>query len=96
MFFWNITIQIQTRHVTNHKRKENTTISLMDWKIIMFNHEGVKTMKARVWKWFEVFQSSIHMSNLKCWLPKKYEGKGPNMHNPNQFMASQNPLYNNF
>jgi len=34
------------------------------------------------------------MSNLKSWSPKKYEVKGPNMHNPNQFMASQNLLYN--
>jgi len=35
------------------------------------------------------------MSNLKIWSPKKYEDKGPNMHHPNQFMASQN-LLNNF
>jgi len=37
---------------------------------------------------FEVFQSSFHMSNLKSWSPKKYEVKGPNTHNQNQFMAS--------
>jgi len=46
-------------------------------------------------KWFEVFQSSFHMSSLKSWSPKKYEDKGPNMYNPNQFMTSQN-LLNNF
>jgi len=33
------------------------------------------------------------MSNLKSWSPKKYEDKGPNMHNRNQFIASQNLLY---
>jgi len=47
-------------------------------------------------KWFEFFQSSFHMSNLKSWSPKKYENKGPNMHNSNQFMASQNLFYNSF
>jgi len=47
-------------------------------------------------KWLEVFQSSFHMTNLKSWSPKKYEDKEPNMHNPNQFMASQNLLYNSF
>jgi len=36
------------------------------------------------------------MPNLKIWSPKKYEVKGPNMHNPNQFMSSQNLLYNFF
>jgi len=34
------------------------------------------------------------MSKLKSWSPKKYEVKGPNMHNPNQFMAFQNLLHN--
>jgi len=34
------------------------------------------------------------MTNLKSWLPKKYEDKGPNMHNSNQFMAFQILLYN--
>jgi len=33
------------------------------------------------------------MSNLKSWSPKTYEDKGPNMHNPNQFMASKNLTY---
>jgi len=55
----------------------------------MFDHEGVKTIKR-----FQVFQSSFHMSNLKNWSPKKWEDKGPNMHNPKQFMAFQNLLYN--
>jgi len=36
------------------------------------------------------------MSNLKSWSPKQYEVKWPNMHNPNQFMASQNLVYNFF
>jgi len=55
----------------------------------MFDHEGVNTTKV-------VFQSSFHMSNLKSWLPKKYEDKGPNMRNPNQFMASLNLFYDFF
>jgi len=50
----------------------------------------------KLWKWCEVFLSSFHKSNLKSWWTKKYELKGPNMHNPNQFMASQNLLYNFF
>jgi len=44
-------------------------------------------------KFYKVFESSFHKSNLKSWWPKKYEVKGPNMYNPNQFMASQNLLY---
>jgi len=36
------------------------------------------------------------MSNLKSWSPKKYEVKGPNIHNLNQFMTSQNLLFNLF
>jgi len=87
-FFWNVTIQIQFRNVRDHIGKENTTISLVDWKLIMFDHEGVKTAK-----WFEVFQFFFHMSNLKRLSPKKNKVKGHNVHNPNQFMASQNLLY---
>jgi len=45
-------------------------------------------------KWFEIFQSSFHMSNLKNRSPKKYEIKETNISNPNQFMDSQNLLYN--
>jgi len=48
----------------------------------------------KLWKLFEVFQSSFYMSNLKSWSPKKYEDKRPNMYNPNEFIASQNPFYN--
>jgi len=51
--------------------KENTTISLMDWKIITFDHEGIKTTKR-----FEIFQSSFHMSNLKSSSPKDMKIKG--------------------
>jgi len=58
---------------------------------ITYDHEGVKNTKR-----FQVCQSSFHMSNLKIWSPKEYEDKGPNMHNSNQFMASQNLLYNFF
>jgi len=47
-------------------------------------------------KWFEVIQSSFYMSNLKSWSLKKYEDEGPNIDNPNQFIASQNLLYNFF
>jgi len=55
-----MTIQIQTKHVEDLIGKENTIISLEDWKIIMFDDEGVKIVK-----WFEVFQSFFHMSILK-------------------------------
>jgi len=71
MFFGNVIIQIQTRDIKDHLGKENATISLMDWKIIMFDHEGVKLQK-----WVEVFQSSFHMSNLKIWSPKNFRLKG--------------------
>jgi len=47
-------------------------------------------------KWFEVFQPSFNMANLKSWSPKENEDKGPNMHKPNQIMASPNLLYNFF
>jgi len=59
----------------------------------MFDHQSVKTMK--------IFDLSFCMSNLKNWLPKiyeakKYEVEEPNKYYPNQFMASQNLLYNFF
>jgi len=69
-----MTEKIQTRHVRNQIEKENTTILLMDWKIIMFDHEGVKIAK--------VIFFSFHRLNLKSWSPKEYEGKGSYMHNP--------------
>jgi len=58
------TIQIQTRDVRDHigKKKRNT-----GWKIIiMFDHEGVKTMKK--------FQFSFWMSTLKKLVTKKIWG----------------------
>jgi len=75
------------RCVRDHMGKENTTISLMDWKIIMLDHKGFKLCKC-----FEVFQFSFYKSNRKNWSPRKYEVKGHNMHNLNQFIASQNLL----
>jgi len=54
----------------------------------MFDYEGVKTLK--------ISELSFRMSNLKELINKKYEVEGPNKHNPNQFMASQNLLYNFF
>jgi len=45
----------------------------------MFDHHGVKTIK--------IDELSFCMSNLKKWLPKKYEVEGPNKYNPNQFIA---------
>jgi len=51
----------------------------------MFDHEGVKTVKV-IWSLF------LHVKPKKIG-PPKYEIKGHNMHNPNQFMASQNLLY---
>jgi len=87
-FFWIVTIQIQTRHGRDHIGKEKTTISLMEWKLIMFDHECVKTAKV-MWS----LSTSFRKSNLKSWWPKKYEVKGPKIYNSNQFMASQNLLY---
>jgi len=51
-------------------KKENTTVSLMDWKIIMFDHEGVKIAKV-------IWSLSILFSHVKSknWSPKKYEVK---------------------
>jgi len=37
----------------DHISKENTRISLMDWKIIMFDQEGVKIVKV-IWS-FSIF-----------------------------------------
>jgi len=54
----------------------------------MFDHDGVKTLK--------IFELSFCMSNMKSWSPVKYKVEGPNKHNLNQFMASQNLLYNFF
>jgi len=42
------------------------------------------------------FELSFCTSNLKNWSTKQYEVEGPSKHNPNQFMASQNVLYNYF
>jgi len=86
--FWIVTIEIQTRYVRDHIGKENITISLMDWKIITFDHEGVKTTKN--------FNSFFCMSILKNWSLKKYEVIGLSMHKPNQFMVFQNLFYNFF
>ncbi len=47
-FFGIVTVQIQIRDVRDHMGKENTTISLMGWKIIIFDHEGVKTLNV-IW-----------------------------------------------
>jgi len=58
-FFWIVTVQIQTRHSRDHIGKQNTTITLQNWNIIMFDHEGVKTTK--------IFELSFCMSNLKSW-----------------------------
>jgi len=55
---------------------------------MMFDHDGVKTMK--------IFELSFCMSNLKSWLPKKYEVEGPNKYNLHQYMDFQNLLYNFF
>jgi len=57
-----LTIQFQTRHVRDHMGKENTIISLMGWKIIMFDYEGVKTMKAN---WSLSILSSYVKSKIK-------------------------------
>jgi len=90
-FFWIVIVQIQTRHIRDRLGKENTSTLLMDWKIIMFNHEGVQIAKV-MWSLWILF-SQVKSKKL---VTKKYKIKEPNMHNPNQFMASQNLLYNFF
>jgi len=47
-FFLIAIVQIQTRHARDHGGKENSTISLIGWKIIMLDHEGVKIVKV-IW-----------------------------------------------
>jgi len=56
--------KFKLRH-RDHIGKENITISLANWKIIMFDHKGVKTVKK--------FQFSFCMSTLKSWSLKKHE-----------------------
>jgi len=51
----------------------------------MFDHDGVKIAKV-IWS-LSILFSHVKSKNLVKW---------PNMHNPNQFMASQNLLYNFF
>jgi len=70
----------------DHMGKENTTILGRDWKVIILD---VKSMKV-IWSLSN--ESFFYMSNLKNGSPKKYEVKGNNMPNPNQFIASQNLL----
>jgi len=47
--------------------KENTTISFMDWKVIMFDHEDVKIVKV-IWT-ISVFFSHVKTKKL---VTKKY------------------------
>jgi len=37
-----VTVQSQNRHVKGHMGKKRKIISLMDWKIIMFDYEVLK------------------------------------------------------
>jgi len=67
-----ITAQIQTKHVGDYMRKENTTISLIDWKIMMFNHEGVKITKV-IWSLSILFS---HVKTKKNGHPKDMRLKG--------------------
>jgi len=53
----------------------NCPLSLMDWKIIMFDHEGVKTMKV-IWS-LSIFFSRVK-SKIKV-IQNKYEVEGHNM-----------------
>jgi len=82
--FWIVTVQIQTRHVRDHIGKENTTISLVDGKIIMFDHESVKTMEV-------IWSLSIYFSGVKSKkvVTQKYEDKGLNMHSPLEFFLNE-------
>jgi len=54
----------------------------------MFDHEGVKNCKSD-----ENFSILFSQAKYKKLVTKKNEAKRSNMHNPNQFMASQNLLY---
>jgi len=57
----------------------------------MFDHKGVQIAKV-------ILSLSIFFSHIKSkkLVTKKYEDKGTNMHNSNQFMASQNLQSTNF
>jgi len=60
-------LDIQTRHIRDHMGKENTTISLMEWMIIMFDHESVTTMNLR--SFYSLFACQIkkfgHQKNMR-------------------------------
>jgi len=76
----------------DHIGKENSIVSLMDWKIIMFDEEGVKIVKV-IWS-LSIFFLRVK-SKLKSW--KKYEVEGHNMNiNHNWFKTFQNLFYKFF
>jgi len=76
----------------DHIGKENTTFSLVDWKILIFNQEGVKIIKVTVWS------LSIQFWHLesKIGVIKNMRLKEDNTFNYNWFTYSQNLLYNFF
>ena len=56
-FFGNVIVQIQTRHIKDHL-EEKKTLSFTDWKLIMFDHEGIKIAKV-------TWSLSIQFSKVK-------------------------------
>jgi len=73
----------------DHIGKKNITMSPTDWKIIMFDHKGVKTMNV-IWILSIFF---IHIKSENCGHEKNMKCKGYNMYNQNQFKAFQNTFY---
>lgn len=81
-FFIFVSVQIQ----------RESTISRMDWKIIMFSLKEtrlscliIKVLTLQ--KWCEVLKLSFsRLTNKKLVAKNKFELEGPNMHNTNQFI----------
>jgi len=71
---------------TNYIGKINKNISfgLKDWNVWSWG------WLLKLQKRFQVFQSSFSYVKFIRLVTQKNEDKGPNMHNPNQFMAFQN------
>jgi len=73
------------RHVKDHIGKKN--IILMDWKVIIFDHEGFKTMKV-------IWSLSIHFLHDKCKiiLMEINEVKGDNLQSNTIYNISKSTL----
>jgi len=74
-FFWIAAVQIQTRHVKDYIGKENTTISLRDWKIIMFENCKIDLKSFNLLFTYQIWkvghQKHMRIKGLTCITPIK-------------------------